>query len=173
MTYRDRVNANEKRRFWMPAWMPAQEHLKWQLRTMETTQEFSVENARHNRKSQGTRTGYRSNINQILLWAASNDRYDILRRTQGHEYTDANSSGIDPRKAFEINLDTFSHHDFLEFIMWSCNNKTIAIGTLQGYRSAIKSLYKDKKIPLPDEYGDDIKEVFSGTKSSLYRLILL
>ena len=42
-------------------------------------------------------------------------------------------------------------------------NKDVGAGTLSQYCSAIKSLYKDEKIPLPLGYGDDMKEVFSGT----------
>ncbi|KAH9123159.1 hypothetical protein LEN26_005371 [Aphanomyces euteiches] len=67
-----------------------------------------------------------------------------------------------------INLSVFSYNNFLEFIEWRIQNKPkITAGTLSGYRSSLKSLYKDQNVHLPDEYGDDLKLIFSGIKKSM------
>jgi hypothetical protein len=34
----------------------------------------------------------------------------------------------------------------------------VGVGTLSGYRSAIKNYYKDERVPIPSGYGDNLKK---------------
>ena len=72
-----------------------------------------------------------------------------------------------------IDLSVFCYDDFLDFLEWTINNKKVAIGTLDNYRSAVKGLYKEQKIPLPNEYTDDMKEVYSGAPASYISPIIV
>ncbi|KAH9081282.1 hypothetical protein LEN26_021403 [Aphanomyces euteiches] len=63
-----------------------------------------------------------------------------------------------------LNLNLFTYHHFLQFLVWTVNHKSIEISTLNGHRSAIRSLYKNQRISLPEEFGEDIREVFSGLR---------
>ncbi|KAH9111512.1 hypothetical protein LEN26_008750 [Aphanomyces euteiches] len=116
---------------------------------------FTIEEARRNRISEATRKRYKSGINQIKLWA---------RRVGKHELLMASEQESDGQT---INLSVFQYLDFLEFIEWTVRNKKVEVGTISSYRSALKSLYKDQKVALPEEYGDDMKEVFSGLKKTI------
>ncbi|KAG9409846.1 hypothetical protein AC1031_020157, partial [Aphanomyces cochlioides] len=92
---------------------------------------------------------------QIVKWATLVGRPHLLLQ-------DPTSSNV-----CSINLNTFVYSDFLEFIIWTVRNRTsIQTGTLSGYRSAIKSLYRDQQIALPIDYGEDLKEFYSGLKKS-------
>ena len=65
----------------------------------------------------------------------------------------------------------FQYEDFLGFLEWTVRNKAIGVGTLMRYKSALLNLYKDDKVPLPNEFGDDIKEVYSGKQLKSSKLI--
>ena len=65
-----------------------------------------------------------------------------------------------------LNLQVFRYRDFLDFLVWVVRKNSVEVGTLSGYRSAIKSLYKDQSIALPEEYGEDMKIIFSGCEKS-------
>ncbi|KAH9122174.1 hypothetical protein AeMF1_006420 [Aphanomyces euteiches] len=64
----------------------------------------------------------------------------------------------------EINLESFKYEDFLAFIEWTIQNTSNKPGTLCGYRSALRDYYKQKKIPYPVEFEDDMKEIFQGIR---------
>ncbi|KAG3094196.1 hypothetical protein PI124_g9537 [Phytophthora idaei] len=61
-----------------------------------------------------------------------------------------------------LNLAEFSPAFFEHFLVYKRGVAKSA--TLSGYRSAIKDLYRLKRIVLPVEYGDDMKQLFSGIK---------
>lgn len=58
----------------------------------------------------------------------------------------------------EIDLAEFTPQYFEKFLVYK--RRSAKSGTLSGYRSAIKDLYRLKRIPLPTEYGDDLKQLF-------------
>ncbi|KAF0744704.1 hypothetical protein Ae201684P_018321 [Aphanomyces euteiches] len=106
---------------------------------------FTIEDARRNRISQESRVKYTSGVNQIKKWCRLTGRTTLLKPCN------------ESKDETTINLSVFSYN-FLEFIEWSIQNKPkITAGTLSGYRSSLKSLYKDQNVHLPDEYGDDLK----------------
>ncbi|KAF0775917.1 hypothetical protein AaE_000383, partial [Aphanomyces astaci] len=76
---------------------------------------------------------------------------------------------MESRDGTTLDLHAFHYEHFLDFIEWTVQNKHVEVSTLSGYRSAIQSVYKDQGVPVPLEYGDDIKEVFSGTKNKDYK----
>ncbi|KAH9160268.1 hypothetical protein LEN26_001940, partial [Aphanomyces euteiches] len=114
--------------------------------------DFTIEQARRNRLAESTKQGYISGVNQVLQWAKAVNREDIVMQC--------------PTRAGKttVNLSVFTYDDFLEFIEWSVQTKNISVGTLSGYRSAIKSLYKDQRIAIPPGYDDDLMDVFSGIR---------
>ncbi|KAG6957073.1 hypothetical protein JG688_00011142 [Phytophthora aleatoria] len=61
-----------------------------------------------------------------------------------------------------LNLAEFTPAFFEQFLVYKRGVAKSA--TLSGYRSAIKDLYRLKRIVLPVEYGDDMKQLFSGIK---------
>lgn len=117
---------------------------------MASGRDFTIEAARRNRICEDTRRGYRSGINQVKAWARLVGNTNLLKTCE------------ESKDKETINLEVFQYQDFLDFLVWTVNNKRVEVGTLNGYRSAIKNLYKDNQIPLPDGYGDDMKEIFSG-----------
>ncbi|KAH9150540.1 hypothetical protein AeRB84_006639 [Aphanomyces euteiches] len=116
---------------------------------------FTIEETRRNRISEATRKRYTSGINQIKLCARRVGKHELLMTSE--QESDGQT----------INLIVFQYLDFLEFIEWTVRNKKVEVGTICSYRSALKSLYKDQKVALPEEYGDDMKEVFSGLKKTI------
>ncbi|KAF0741617.1 hypothetical protein Ae201684_003296 [Aphanomyces euteiches] len=123
---------------------------------MQSRRDFTIEEARRSRISEGTRAGYASGINQIVIWAQRNGESRLLMPSP--DYADKST----------LDLSIFSYWDFLDFLQWTVRNKpTITAQTLSGYRSALKSLYKDQKVELPAAYNDDMKEIFSGIKKRL------
>ncbi|KAG9411097.1 hypothetical protein AC1031_022077 [Aphanomyces cochlioides] len=112
---------------------------------------FTIAEARRNRISEESRVKYNSGINQIKKWCRATNRESLLAPCN------------EAKDRTTLNLAVFTYDDFLQFIEWCANKPKITAGTLSGYRSSLKSLYKDQNIPLPEEYGDDLKIVFSGT----------
>ena len=116
----------------------------------------TLDDLRRNRISHDSRLKYSSGINQIKKWCGVVNKENLLMACD--ESNDKQT----------LNLEVFEYQDFLDFLLWCVHNKpTISAGTLSGYCSSIKSLYKDRKHPLPDAYGDDMKEVLSGIKRFL------
>ncbi len=117
---------------------------------MNTDDYLSIEAARRNRLSKKTRQRYASGVNQVVIWADLVGRSDLLM--------------WDPEEEGKRTLDLskFDYQTFLDFLEWTINNKTVGVSTLDSYRSAVKNLYKTNRVPLPDEYHDDMKEVYSG-----------
>ena len=62
----------------------------------------------------------------------------------------------------QINLDRFTPNDFEAFL--ADKRRTVSISTFNGYRSAIKDLYRRSNLPLPDEYKGKMVEFYSGLK---------
>ncbi|KAH9111141.1 hypothetical protein AeMF1_004050 [Aphanomyces euteiches] len=123
---------------------------------MQSRRDFTIEEARRSRISEGARAGYASGINQIVIWAQRNGESRLLMPSP--DYADKST----------LDLSIFSYWDFLDFLQWTVRNKpTITAQTLSGYRSALKSLYKDQMVELPAAYNDDMKEIFSGIKKRL------
>ncbi|OQR82152.1 hypothetical protein ACHHYP_16364 [Achlya hypogyna] len=119
---------------------------------------FTIEAARHLRIATSSRKTYESNRNQIKMWVRKvYNRPDLLEPCSLDEAKDG----------WTIDVDSFDCEDFLAFITWSVRAKDVTASTLSGYRSALMSLYKDQKVPLPTGYGDDIKEVYAGIRRSL------
>ncbi|KAH9165544.1 hypothetical protein AeNC1_018491, partial [Aphanomyces euteiches] len=116
---------------------------------------FTVEAARRNRISEATRQGYTSGINQVIKWAKLVGKGDLVMMTSGDEPMET------------LNLRVFLYRDFLDFIVWVIREKSVQVGTLNSYRSSVKSLYKDQNIDLPEEYGEDMKMIFSGIRKTV------
>ncbi|RLO00988.1 hypothetical protein DYB28_004928 [Aphanomyces astaci] len=123
---------------------------------MTSRSSFTIEEARRNRISEDTRTGYASGINQVVKWAKLVNKNNLLRESS------------ESACGYSLDLSEFSYNDFLDFLVWTVRNKpAIQPGTLSSYRSAIKNLYKDHNLAIPDEFGDDMKEVFSGLRKTI------
>ena len=105
---------------------------------------------RDNCISASTKAAYRSCLNGISKWIhASQDNPARFFDLEG-----------------EINLEVFTAAHFEAFLLSKVNDQDnqVKVGTLSGYRSAIKDLYRRRKISLPDEYQEDMKVFFSGLK---------
>jgi hypothetical protein len=78
----------------------------------------------------------------------------------------ANKNIVNPHRFFfasgEPNPHIFKPKDFEAFLL--ANRSELKAVTLGGYRSAIKDLYRRYKIPVPVEYGEGMKTLFSGIK---------
>ncbi|KAG3089127.1 hypothetical protein PC121_g4325 [Phytophthora cactorum] len=62
----------------------------------------------------------------------------------------------------DLNLAEFTPAFFEQFLVYKRDMAKSA--TLTEYRSAIKDLCRLKRIVLPVEYGDDMKQLYSGIK---------
>ncbi|ETV63564.1 hypothetical protein H257_19509 [Aphanomyces astaci] len=108
---------------------------------MTSRSSSTIEEARRNRISEDTRTGYASGINQVVKWAKLVYKNNLLRESS------------ESACGYSLDLSEFSYNDFLEFLVWTVRNKpAIQPGTLSSYRSATKSLYKDHNLAIPDEF---------------------
>ena len=125
--------------------------------------DFTIEKARKARLSDNTRDDYKSGINQIKKWARHTGQHELLKACN----TDVSKDGQ------TLDLAVFQYHHFTDFLEWTMINKTLEIPTISGYRSALQSLYKDHKVPLPVEFGDDIKEIYSGNNfDTMFRYVI-
>ncbi|KAG3126248.1 hypothetical protein PI126_g22411 [Phytophthora idaei] len=97
-----------------------------------------------------TRKKYASNLNVIKEWI-----HDHLSKEESNTNRFFDGSG-------DINLFEFTPGYFEEFLVYKRRGARTV--TLRGYRSAIKDLYRLKRIALPVEYGYDMKQLFSGMK---------
>ncbi|OWY97843.1 LOW QUALITY PROTEIN: hypothetical protein PHMEG_00031525 [Phytophthora megakarya] len=109
--------------------------------------EADVKGIRYARISRDTR---KSNINGIKKWIRQ-ELAQVDRNTARFFY-----------ERGDLNLAKFKPAVFEKFLSYKRAQAQSA--TLSGYRSAIKDLYRLKRIPMPDEYGDDMKRFFSGIK---------
>lgn len=97
-----------------------------------------------------TRGKYTSSINGIKKWIQT----ELVK-------SDINADRLIDSSG-QIDLNNFSPGYFEKFLVYKrCMVKTVTLG---GYRSAIKDLYRVKRMPLPAEYGDSMKQLFSGMK---------
>ncbi len=119
------------------------------LDDMERT-DFTIDLARRNRISADTRLGYQCGINQVKKWAKTTGNQHLLKES------------LEFKDGFQLDLSMFQYTDFLSFIQWTVQNKSVGVVTLSGYRSAVRNLYIDQGVPLPSGYGDDMKIIFSG-----------
>ncbi|ETI37477.1 hypothetical protein F443_16532, partial [Phytophthora nicotianae P1569] len=61
-----------------------------------------------------------------------------------------------------IDLDRFTLDEFDSFLMEK--RKTVGVSTLNGYRSALKDLYRRQDVPLPNTFEKKMATLFSGLK---------
>lgn len=97
-----------------------------------------------------TRHKYRSSINGIKKWIQN----ELAKE-------DSNTSRLFDHEG-ELNLLEFTPNLFEKFLVHK--SSSVKTGTLSGYRSAIKDMYRAKRFKPPAEYGDDLKQLFSGMK---------
>jgi len=100
--------------------------------------------------SSETRTKYTGNINGIKKW---------IREELSHEDPDT-TRFFDCSN--DLNLAEFTPAVFEKFLVYKRSRAKSV--TLSGYRSAIRDFYRLKRVALPVEYGDDMKQYFSGIK---------
>ena len=116
--------------------------------------EFTIAKARYDRVAESSRAKYKSGVNQIKKWL----------RTTGQQECLVTCSTAIASDGWTIDLTVFTYDQFLAFLEWTMRNKTLEVPTIDGYRSALKCLYRDQKVTLPIEFGDDIKEVYAGKR---------
>ncbi|KAE8890864.1 hypothetical protein PF005_g4616 [Phytophthora fragariae] len=115
-----------------------------------TDQSLSAESVRRACTSSRTQTAYRSYRRGVAAW---------IRQTKE-----------EPEQYFEpgggIDINVFTPKDFEEFLLskMCASGKTLKVTTLGGYRSAIKDIYREKKLALPAAYADEMKTFFAGLK---------
>ncbi|ETO68238.1 hypothetical protein F444_14913 [Phytophthora nicotianae P1976] len=97
-----------------------------------------------------TRGKYKSSLNSIVKWIRKE-----LAKVDHNTNRFFDSSG-------ELNLMEFTPPYFEQFLVYK--SRDVKDGTLSGYRSAIKDLHRVRCLALPPEYGDGMKQLFSGMK---------
>eukprot|EP00644_Phytophthora_capsici_P018616 jgi/Phyca11/132868/e_gw1.247.6.1 len=63
-----------------------------------------------------------------------------------------------------LNLTVFTPQHFETFLLYKINEGKLKVSTLSGYRSAIKDVYRQKRLDLPSEYLDGLKTLYQGFK---------
>jgi hypothetical protein len=99
-----------------------------------------------------TRKKYTSNISSIKKW---------IRELLPQDESESNTARFFDKNG-DLNLTEFTPAYFEKFLVRK--RRTAKSVTLSGYRSAIKDLYRLEGIKLPVEYGDSMKQLFSGIK---------
>ncbi|ETN03998.1 hypothetical protein PPTG_15363 [Phytophthora nicotianae INRA-310] len=97
-----------------------------------------------------TRGKYKSSLNSIVKWIRKE-----LAKVDHNTNRFFDSSG-------ELNLMEFTPPYFEQFLVYK--SRDVKAGTLSGYRSAIKDLHRVRCLALPPEFGDGMKQLFSGMK---------
>ncbi|ETI30072.1 hypothetical protein F443_22808 [Phytophthora nicotianae P1569] len=109
-----------------------------------------VEAIRYACVTKQTRGEYKSSLNSIVKWIRKE-----LAKVDHNTNRFFDSSG-------ELNLMEFTPPYFEQFLVYK--SRDVKAGTLSGYRSAIKDLYRVRRLALPPEFGDGMKQLFSGMK---------
>lgn len=114
------------------------------------TEQIDIQTIRDACISSQTKERYQSGLNVIKGWI----RGELIKAER------------DIQRFFtpegELNVMEFTPHYFERFLVFQRHN--VQTSTLSGYRSAIKYLYRLNNLPLPVEYGDNMKTIFSGLK---------
>ena len=110
----------------------------------------SAAQARESCISASTRKAYSSNLNVISKW---------IRETQENPARFFDSDGV-------IDVHVFTHEHFEAFLLCRINDtdNQVRVSTLSGYSSALKHLYRGKRLPVPQQYGEELKTLFPGLK---------
>jgi hypothetical protein len=95
-----------------------------------------------------TKKAYRSYTKGLAAW---------IRQTQSAPDTFFEEDG-------SINLAVFLPSHFEDFLLHKINSGGLKVSTLSGYRSALKDLYRQKRVALPVEYLEDLTTFFRGLK---------
>ncbi|KAG4248745.1 hypothetical protein PC116_g3512 [Phytophthora cactorum] len=103
--------------------------------------------------SQETRNKYTVNINGIKKWIGE---VPTLKDRNTARFFGASD---------EISLAEFTPAFFEQLLVYKRGVARLA--TLSGYCSAIKNLYRLKRIVLPMEYGYDMKQLFYGINAPM------
>ncbi|EGZ22321.1 hypothetical protein PHYSODRAFT_490612 [Phytophthora sojae] len=117
---------------------------------VRSTSHADVEAIRDACVTKQARGKYKSSLNGITKWIRS----ELAKEDKNI----ARFSNAD----VDTNLSEFTPSVFERFLMFK--SASVKTATLSGYRSAIKDLYRVKHVALPPEYGDDMKQLFSGMK---------
>ncbi|ETK82176.1 hypothetical protein L915_12394 [Phytophthora nicotianae] len=109
--------------------------------------EVTAQDVRDACVSSKTQRAYNGSLRVISRWikATKPDNTD--------QYFDSNG---------QIILDHFTPSDFDDFLLEK--RKSVSVGMLSGYRSAIKDLYRKKERSLPLAYNSKLTRLFSGLK---------
>jgi len=94
-----------------------------------------------------TQRAYAGSLRTLSRWIVDTKKQD------SHLYFD---------KSGQINLRRFTSADFEAFLLEK--RKTVGVSSLNGYRSAIKDLYRRNELPLPSVYEKSMSTFFSGLK---------
>ncbi len=116
----------------------------------KTMEDLTAEGARAACISKGTASAYSSGISMISKW---------IHMTQSHPNNFFDENGI-------LDINVFQPRHFEQFIMDRVNDSSnpVTVNTLSGYRSAVKNMYRMRNKPVPTEYGERMKTLFSGLK---------
>jgi len=116
----------------------------------EETNEIDAAFVRESCIAPSTRRTYATNINVMSQWIRS-------ALPEPDRFFDSDGC---------IDVMTFTYEHFEQFLLSRINDKekTVRVNTLSGYRSAIKHIYRSKKLSVPIQYQEEIKTLFSGMK---------
>ncbi|ETN17272.1 hypothetical protein PPTG_05113 [Phytophthora nicotianae INRA-310] len=94
-----------------------------------------------------TQQAYRSSLRAMSKWIRD------TKMEQAPTFFDASGN---------IDLDRFTLDEFDSFLMEK--RKNVGVSTLNGYRSALKDLYRRQDVPLPNTFEKKMATLFSGLK---------
>ncbi|RHX99652.1 hypothetical protein DYB36_013962 [Aphanomyces astaci] len=107
-------------------------------------QETSLEDIIDSCLADSTTDRYESGLRQLVKWIHVTGATDLLKD---------NGS---------IYLRFFQYHHFVQFIVWVYQNTPVKVGTISGYRAALRWYYKREDVPMPTEYESKLKTIFTG-----------
>lgn len=111
---------------------------------------LDIESIRHACISSGTKNQYKSKLNVIKKWILT----ELIKEVSTVDHFFGEDGEIDVNNFTPVFFQKFLAHYRLK----------VTTNTLSAYRSAIKHLYRAKKLPLPAEYGEDMTVIFSGLR---------
>ncbi|RHY63869.1 hypothetical protein DYB30_005634 [Aphanomyces astaci] len=112
--------------------------------TILQRQETSLEDIIDSCLADSTKERYESGLRQLIKWIHLTGGTDLLK-----------DDGM-------IDLRVFQYTHFVQFIVWVYQNTPVKVGTMSGYRAALRWYYKREDVAMPVEYSTKLKTIFTG-----------
>ncbi|RHZ02616.1 hypothetical protein DYB37_012736 [Aphanomyces astaci] len=112
--------------------------------TIQQRQNTSLEDIIDSCLADSTKERYESGLRQIIKWIHVTGGTHLLK-----------DDGT-------VDLRVFQYYNFVQFIVWVYQHTPVKVGTMSGYRAALRWYCKLEDVAMPVEYQTKLKTIFTG-----------